>query len=167
VLEIVELLDGPLGRGTPTGVFADAAEAARSVLAQTTIADVIEREAREAGARMYYIYQPVSRLDTDRLGRCARDGGAHAAHGVEGARDISTMPTIVLYNGDEYVVSESIEDILASTFNSLDGLVHVTSATDGQATDGQPLAIRAADIARLTVRSTRAEIKSHHDDPSF
>jgi hypothetical protein len=77
------------------------------------------------------------------------------------------MPTIVLYNGDEYVVSESIEDILASTFNSLDGLVHVTSATDGQATDGQPLAIRAADIARLTVRSTRAEIKSHHDDPSF
>jgi Rrf2 family cysteine metabolism transcriptional repressor len=54
VLEIVELLDGPLGRDSQ-GVFAEAAEAARKVLAQTTIADVIEREAREAGASMYYI----------------------------------------------------------------------------------------------------------------
>ncbi|HEV2945698.1 MAG TPA: Rrf2 family transcriptional regulator [Solirubrobacteraceae bacterium] len=54
VLEIVELLDGPLGHDSE-GVFADAAEAARKVLAHTTIADVIEREAREAGASMYYI----------------------------------------------------------------------------------------------------------------
>ena len=54
VLEIVELLDGPLGHDSE-GVFADAAEAARKVFAQTTIADVIEREAREAGASMYYI----------------------------------------------------------------------------------------------------------------
>jgi Rrf2 family protein len=54
VLEIVELLDGPLGREA-RGVFADAAAAARAVLAETTIADVIEREAREAGASMYYI----------------------------------------------------------------------------------------------------------------
>jgi Rrf2 family cysteine metabolism transcriptional repressor len=54
VLEIVELLDGPLGRDSE-GVFADAAEAARKVLAQTTIADVIERETREAGSSMYYI----------------------------------------------------------------------------------------------------------------
>jgi Rrf2 family transcriptional regulator, cysteine metabolism repressor len=54
VLEIVELLDGPLGRDAQ-GVFADAASAARAVLAATTIADVIERESREAGASMYYI----------------------------------------------------------------------------------------------------------------
>jgi Rrf2 family transcriptional regulator, cysteine metabolism repressor len=54
VLEIVELLDGPLGRDSQ-GVFADAAESARRVLEQTTIADVIERELREAGARMYHI----------------------------------------------------------------------------------------------------------------
>jgi Rrf2 family cysteine metabolism transcriptional repressor len=54
VLEIVELLDGPLGRDSE-GVFADAAQAARKVLAQTTIADVIERESRDAGASMYYI----------------------------------------------------------------------------------------------------------------
>ena len=54
VLEIVELLDGPLGRDSE-GVFADAAQAARRVLSQTTIADVIERESREAGASMYYI----------------------------------------------------------------------------------------------------------------
>src|SRR5262245_53593639 len=54
VLEIVELLDGPLGREAD-GVFADAAQAARQVLAQTTIADVIERESHEAGASMYHI----------------------------------------------------------------------------------------------------------------
>ncbi|HEY2141612.1 MAG TPA: Rrf2 family transcriptional regulator [Solirubrobacteraceae bacterium] len=54
VLEIVELLDGPLGREAE-GVFADAAQAARNVLAQVSIADVIEREAREAGASMYHI----------------------------------------------------------------------------------------------------------------
>jgi Rrf2 family protein len=54
VLEIVELLDGPLGRDSE-GVFADAARAARGVLEQTTIADVIEREMREAGASMYHI----------------------------------------------------------------------------------------------------------------
>ena len=50
VLEIVELLDGPLGRDSQ-GVFADAAAAARKVLGETTIADVIERELHEAGAR--------------------------------------------------------------------------------------------------------------------
>ncbi len=54
VLEIVELLDGPLGGGAES-VFADAAAAARAVLGGTTVADVVEREAREAGAAMYYI----------------------------------------------------------------------------------------------------------------
>jgi Rrf2 family transcriptional regulator, cysteine metabolism repressor len=54
VLEVVELLDGPLGRDAD-GVFADAAAAARDVLARTTVADVVEREAVEAGAAMYYI----------------------------------------------------------------------------------------------------------------
>ena len=53
-LEIVELLDGPLGRDAD-GIFADAAAAAREVLARTTVADVIAREAAEAGAAMYYI----------------------------------------------------------------------------------------------------------------
>jgi Rrf2 family transcriptional regulator, cysteine metabolism repressor len=54
VLEIVELLDGPVGRDAQ-GVFADAAAAARAVLAKTTIADVIERESRESGVSMYHI----------------------------------------------------------------------------------------------------------------
>lgn len=54
VLEVVELLDGPLGRDS-SGVFADASAAARQVLADTTIADVIERETREAGGSMYHI----------------------------------------------------------------------------------------------------------------
>ena len=53
VLDVVELLDGPLGAGA-TGVFAEAADAARAVLGATTIAAVIEREAREGGV-MYYI----------------------------------------------------------------------------------------------------------------
>jgi DNA-binding IscR family transcriptional regulator len=54
VLEIVELLDGPLGRDAH-GVFADAARAARELLGATSIADVVEREARTAGASMYHI----------------------------------------------------------------------------------------------------------------
>ena len=53
-LEIVELLDGPLGRDAE-GVLGEAAAAARTVLESTTIADLIEREAREAGVAMYYI----------------------------------------------------------------------------------------------------------------
>jgi Rrf2 family cysteine metabolism transcriptional repressor len=54
VLEVVELLDGPLGRDAQ-GPFADAAAAARKVLGDTTIADVIERELRDAGTPMYHI----------------------------------------------------------------------------------------------------------------
>jgi hypothetical protein len=38
-----------------TGVFADAAQAARDVLSSVTIAEVAEREARAAGAPMYHI----------------------------------------------------------------------------------------------------------------
>ncbi|HET9072944.1 MAG TPA: Rrf2 family transcriptional regulator [Solirubrobacteraceae bacterium] len=54
VLEIVELLDGPLGQGA-TGIFAQAADAARQVLAEATIVDVADAEARAAGATMYFI----------------------------------------------------------------------------------------------------------------
>ncbi|MFL5830350.1 MAG: RrF2 family transcriptional regulator [Solirubrobacteraceae bacterium] len=52
VLEIVELLDGPLGQGA-TGVFAEAAGAARSVLADSTVAEVAESQATRAP--MYHI----------------------------------------------------------------------------------------------------------------
>ena len=54
VLELVELLDGPLGADA-TGVFGAAAEAARSVLAEATVASVAEQEIRSAGAPMYHI----------------------------------------------------------------------------------------------------------------
>ncbi len=54
VLQVVELLEGPLGQDA-TGVFADAAGAARSVLAASTVADVAEAEAGAAGAAMYHI----------------------------------------------------------------------------------------------------------------
>jgi Rrf2 family transcriptional regulator, cysteine metabolism repressor len=54
VLEVVELLDGAVGRDA-TGIFAEAAKSARDVLAGATIADVIEREERDAGAPMYHI----------------------------------------------------------------------------------------------------------------
>ena len=54
VLEVVELLDGPLGGGAE-GIFSEAAAAARAVLATATIADVLERENRAAGAYVYHI----------------------------------------------------------------------------------------------------------------
>ena len=54
VLELVELLDGPLG-AEATGVFAVAAAAAREVLAEATVASVAEAEVRTAGAPMYHI----------------------------------------------------------------------------------------------------------------
>jgi DNA-binding IscR family transcriptional regulator len=54
VLELVELLDGPVGGGA-SGVFAEAAEAARGVLGQSTVADVAEAESRATGAPMYHI----------------------------------------------------------------------------------------------------------------
>lgn len=54
VLEIVELLDGPIGAGAG-GVFANAAEAVRAVLAESTIADVAEAEMRASSTPMYHI----------------------------------------------------------------------------------------------------------------
>jgi Rrf2 family transcriptional regulator, cysteine metabolism repressor len=51
VLEVVEQLDGPLGADA-TGVFAEAAEAARTVLGEQSIADVA---ASQAGQAMYFI----------------------------------------------------------------------------------------------------------------
>lgn len=54
VLQLVELLDGTFGADAE-GVFGEAAAAARAVLRGTTVADVIEREARDAGSAMYYI----------------------------------------------------------------------------------------------------------------
>ena len=57
VLEVVELLEGDLGAEAPAhgAVWVEAAEAVKAVLRRTTIAEIAEREAREAGAPMYYI----------------------------------------------------------------------------------------------------------------
>jgi Rrf2 family protein len=57
VLEVVELLEGEVGVGAaPMGPpWSDIAEAVRAKLAATTIADVAQREAEQAGAAMYYI----------------------------------------------------------------------------------------------------------------
>ncbi len=54
VLELVELLDGPLGRDA-NGVFFEASQAAAAVLTEATVASVAEQERRSAGAPMYYI----------------------------------------------------------------------------------------------------------------
>jgi Rrf2 family protein len=54
VLELVELLDGPVGSSS-SGVFAQAALAASAVLAEATVASVAEQEMRSAGAPMYHI----------------------------------------------------------------------------------------------------------------
>ena len=57
VLEIVELLEGELGAETARAdpIWGEAATAVRGVLGAVTVADVAQREAREAGASMYYI----------------------------------------------------------------------------------------------------------------
>ncbi|MGH2846711.1 MAG: RrF2 family transcriptional regulator [Thermoleophilaceae bacterium] len=57
VLEVVELLEGDLGADAPASgpVWVEATDAVKSVLGATTIADLSEREAQEAGAQMYYI----------------------------------------------------------------------------------------------------------------
>jgi Rrf2 family cysteine metabolism transcriptional repressor len=54
ILEIVELLDGRLDADA-TGVFEEAASAAREVLRGVTLAELIEREERDAATAMYYI----------------------------------------------------------------------------------------------------------------
>ena len=54
VLELVELLDGPLGSGS-SGVFLQAAQAASAVLTEATVASVAEQELRAVGAPMYHI----------------------------------------------------------------------------------------------------------------
>jgi Rrf2 family protein len=57
VLEVVELLEGEVGAGAAAlgSPWSDIAEDARAKLAATTIAEVAQREAQEAGAAMYYI----------------------------------------------------------------------------------------------------------------
>ena len=61
VLEVVEHLDGELGAETRAesaaaeDVWAGAVKSLREVLAGTTIADVVQREAEAAGTQMYYI----------------------------------------------------------------------------------------------------------------
>jgi Rrf2 family protein len=54
VLELVDLLDGALGQDA-NGVFAEAANAARAILSESTVADVAEAEAQTAGSPMYHI----------------------------------------------------------------------------------------------------------------
>lgn len=54
VLEVIELLDGPLGRDAE-GIIGEAVAAARAVLEDRTIADLVEAERRAAGQAMYYI----------------------------------------------------------------------------------------------------------------
>jgi Rrf2 family protein len=57
VLEVVEALEGSLGAEAQRSgdVWVEAVEALRERLAALTIADVAAREAKAAGAQMYYI----------------------------------------------------------------------------------------------------------------
>ena len=54
VLELVELLDGPVGYGA-SGVFEEPAAAARAVLSSHTVAALAEAEASAVAAPMYHI----------------------------------------------------------------------------------------------------------------
>jgi Rrf2 family protein len=57
VLEVVELLEGEVGVGAAAfgPPWSEIADDVRAKLAGTTIADVAQREAEQAGAAMYYI----------------------------------------------------------------------------------------------------------------
>jgi len=57
IMEVVDLLEGELGAEAAANgpVWTEAADAVRSVLSATTIADVAERETRDSAAPMYYI----------------------------------------------------------------------------------------------------------------
>lgn len=57
LLEVVELLEGEVGAGSAAlgPPWSEIAEQVRAALTATTIADVAQREAQEAGAAMYYI----------------------------------------------------------------------------------------------------------------
>ena len=57
VLEVVEALEGALGADAAQQgeIWVDAIEALRQRLGSMTITDVAQREARAAGAQMYYI----------------------------------------------------------------------------------------------------------------
>jgi Rrf2 family transcriptional regulator, cysteine metabolism repressor len=57
VLEVVEALEGTLGADARRQgeIWTEAVEALRDRLRSETIADVAQREARSAGAQMYYI----------------------------------------------------------------------------------------------------------------
>ena len=56
MLEVVELLEGELGAERERrGLARGDGRRCSGVLAATTIADVAEREAQDAGAPMYYI----------------------------------------------------------------------------------------------------------------
>jgi Rrf2 family transcriptional regulator, cysteine metabolism repressor len=57
VLEVVELLEGELGADAEKSgpIWVETVDAAKAVLRGATIADVADKEARAAGAAMYYI----------------------------------------------------------------------------------------------------------------
>ena len=57
VLEVVELLEGEVGQGASAlgPPWSEMSDQVRAKLQGTTIADVAQREAQEAGAAMYYI----------------------------------------------------------------------------------------------------------------
>ncbi len=57
VLEVVELLEGDLGTDAERAgtVWVEAVAAVRAVLGASTLAEVAQREERDAGAPMYYI----------------------------------------------------------------------------------------------------------------
>lgn len=57
VLDVVQALDGKVGQEAEEagGIWLDGVTALRKVFADTTIADIEQREAEEAAARMYFI----------------------------------------------------------------------------------------------------------------
>ncbi len=57
ILEVVQALDGRIGQEADEagGIWSEGVAALRKVFGQTTIAEIANREAEEAGSGMYYI----------------------------------------------------------------------------------------------------------------
>ena len=70
VLELVEILDGPIGRDA-SGIFFTAAQAAGAVLAEATVASVAEQETGRGG-----------RADVPHLSPVSAPGPAVSLHGA-------------------------------------------------------------------------------------
>ena len=92
---MVELLEGPIGADA-AGIFADAATAARDVLGAITLAELIEREQRDAGGAMYHQAPSPGAPELWAESRSWPHDGANGSPSPMNARLVSTKTALIL-----------------------------------------------------------------------